>query len=101
MVSRNTQGEKPTWKQLEEEMLKGQKLQGVRTAEEVYDVLCSKGWQHRFPLFTAIHRIATDQVPVERILEYRAVAEETDADGHCTDDPYGIAATIESRPPPN
>jgi glycerol-3-phosphate dehydrogenase len=98
MIIHNLQGQKPTWNELEESMLKGQKLQGVLTAEEVYDVLCSKGWQHRFPLFTAIHLIASGRVPVERILEYRAVAEEVDVD-RCKDEPFGVDATIENLPP--
>lgn len=89
------QGQSPTWEELEESMLKGQKLQGVLTAEEVFDVLSANGWLTKFPLFTAIHRIATDEEPVERILEYRKVAEdavalEVDGDNDLGDeDPFG------------
>jgi glycerol-3-phosphate dehydrogenase (NAD+) len=65
-------------------MLKGQKLQGVLTAEEVYDVISSNMWHQRFPLFTAVYGIVSGAVPVERLLEYRSVAEEArHQDAYC------------------
>lgn len=75
-------------KQLEDEMLNGQKLQGPITAEEVNFMLKNKGMEDkwvphemgneqfdymtklafRFPLFTAIHRICTGvQKPADLI----------------------------------
>uniref|UniRef100_A0A182IJN4 Glycerol-3-phosphate dehydrogenase [NAD(+)] n=1 Tax=Anopheles atroparvus TaxID=41427 RepID=A0A182IJN4_ANOAO len=51
-----------TIKQLEDEMLNGQKLQGPITAEEVNFMLKNKGMEDKFPLFTAIHKICTGQV---------------------------------------
>ncbi|XP_066253505.1 glycerol-3-phosphate dehydrogenase [NAD(+)], cytoplasmic isoform X3 [Euwallacea similis] len=46
-------------KELEDEMLNGQKLQGPFTAEEVNYMLKNKGMEQQFPLFTAIHKICT------------------------------------------
>ncbi|XP_050297873.1 glycerol-3-phosphate dehydrogenase [NAD(+)], cytoplasmic isoform X1 [Anthonomus grandis grandis] len=46
-------------KQLEDELLNGQKLQGPYTAEEVNYMLQNKGMEEKFPLFTAIHKICT------------------------------------------
>lgn len=48
-----------TIKQLEDEMLNGQKLQGPPTAEEVNFMLKNKQMEDKFPLFTAIHKICT------------------------------------------
>lgn len=96
------QGEAPTWEELEESMLKGQKLQGVLTAEEVYELLSANGWQDRFPLFAAIHCIAMGAAPVHRILEYQTVAEEAAA-GHDSngEDPFGVAAAIAKAATPS
>uniref|UniRef100_A0A1Y9H2M9 Glycerol-3-phosphate dehydrogenase [NAD(+)] n=1 Tax=Anopheles dirus TaxID=7168 RepID=A0A1Y9H2M9_9DIPT len=58
-----------TIKQLEDEMLNGQKLQGPITAEEVNFMLKSKGMEDKFPLFTAIHRICTGQVKPQGFLD--------------------------------
>uniref|UniRef100_J3JZC8 Glycerol-3-phosphate dehydrogenase [NAD(+)] n=1 Tax=Dendroctonus ponderosae TaxID=77166 RepID=J3JZC8_DENPD len=49
-------------KELEDEMLNGQKLQGPYTAEEVSYMLKIKGMEEQFPLFTAIHKICTGQL---------------------------------------
>ncbi|XP_030754652.1 glycerol-3-phosphate dehydrogenase [NAD(+)], cytoplasmic isoform X1 [Sitophilus oryzae] len=46
-------------KELENELLNGQKLQGPFTAEEVNFMLRNKGMEEKFPLFTAIHKICT------------------------------------------
>lgn len=48
--------------ELEKEMLNGQKLQGPITAEEVNYMLKSKNMENKFPLFTAIHKICTNQL---------------------------------------
>uniref|UniRef100_A0A0K8TP17 Glycerol-3-phosphate dehydrogenase [NAD(+)] n=1 Tax=Tabanus bromius TaxID=304241 RepID=A0A0K8TP17_TABBR len=49
-------------KELEQEMLNGQKLQGPITAEEVNYMLKNKNMENKFPLFTAIHKICTNQL---------------------------------------
>ncbi|CAG9769279.1 unnamed protein product [Ceutorhynchus assimilis] len=49
-------------KQLEDEMLNGQKLQGPYTADEVNYMLKNKNMEEKFPLFTAIHKICTGQL---------------------------------------
>ena len=46
--------------QLEAEMLKGQKLQGTLTCKEIHVILEREGQVERYPLFTAIYRIAFD-----------------------------------------
>lgn len=46
-----------TIKELEDELLNGQKLQGPITAEEVNHMLTSKNMETKFPLFTAVYHI--------------------------------------------
>ncbi|XP_026466258.1 glycerol-3-phosphate dehydrogenase [NAD(+)], cytoplasmic-like isoform X2 [Ctenocephalides felis] len=55
-------------KQLEDEMLNGQKLQGPITAEEVNFMLRNRGMQDKFPLFTAVHKICTGDMDVKEFL---------------------------------
>ncbi|CAG9832077.1 unnamed protein product [Diabrotica balteata] len=52
-----------TIKELEDEMLNGQKLQGPFTAEEVNTMLKSKNMENQFPLFTSIYKICDGQLP--------------------------------------
>jgi glycerol-3-phosphate dehydrogenase (NAD+) len=52
-----------TIKELEDEMLNGQKLQGPYTAEEVNTMLKSKQMEEQFPLFTTIYKICEGQLP--------------------------------------
>lgn len=55
-------------KQLEDEMLNGQKLQGPFTADEVNYMLRNKNLENKYPLFTAVHKICTQQLkPIELI----------------------------------
>ncbi|XP_055679065.1 glycerol-3-phosphate dehydrogenase [NAD(+)], cytoplasmic isoform X1 [Lutzomyia longipalpis] len=56
-------------KQLEDEMLNGQKLQGPITAEEVNFMLKNKGMEDKFPLFTAIHRICTGALKPKDVID--------------------------------
>ncbi|XP_023735218.1 glycerol-3-phosphate dehydrogenase [NAD(+)] [Lactuca sativa] len=63
-------GGKRSFDELEAEMLQGQKLQGVSTAKEVYEVLKHKGWLEMFPLFTTVHEICTGRLPPTAIVEY-------------------------------
>jgi hypothetical protein len=57
--------------ELEAEMLQGQKLQGVSTAREVYEVLKHCGWLEMFPLFSTVHQICTGRLQPEAIVQYR------------------------------
>ncbi|OAY78121.1 Glycerol-3-phosphate dehydrogenase (NAD(+)) [Ananas comosus] len=52
------------------QLLQGQKLQGVSTAKEVYEVLSNRGWQGLFPLFTTVHEICVGELPPTAIVEY-------------------------------
>ncbi|XP_026442346.1 glycerol-3-phosphate dehydrogenase [NAD(+)]-like isoform X1 [Papaver somniferum] len=62
-------GGKRSFDELEAELLQGQKLQGVSTAREVYDVLSHRGWQELF-LFTTVHKICIGLLPPSAIVEY-------------------------------
>lgn len=59
--------------QLEEELLKGQKLQGVLTSDEVQAVLDHNMMSHEYPLFTTVNLIVHGHVPVQEILHYKQV----------------------------
>lgn len=62
-----------TIKVLEDELLSGQKLQGPATADEVHDMLKARSLEDKFPLFTAVHRICTDQLrPADLIDQIRS-----------------------------
>ncbi|KAL0381774.1 UNVERIFIED_CONTAM: Glycerol-3-phosphate dehydrogenase [NAD(+)] [Sesamum angustifolium] len=63
-------GGKRSFDELEAEMLQGQKLQGVSTAKEVYEVLRHRGWLELFPLFSTVHEICTSRLPPTAIVEY-------------------------------
>ncbi|RWR83699.1 Glycerol-3-phosphate dehydrogenase [Cinnamomum micranthum f. kanehirae] len=63
-------GGKRSFDELEAELLQGQKLQGVSTAREVYEVLSHRGWQELFPLFTTVHEISAGRLPPTAIVEY-------------------------------
>ncbi|KAL3277079.1 hypothetical protein HHI36_012437 [Cryptolaemus montrouzieri] len=58
-----------TFKELENEMLNGQKLQGPPTAVEVAYMLNSKDMTNKFPLFTVIHQICTGKKPAKALLK--------------------------------
>ncbi|KAM7279494.1 hypothetical protein ACFE04_006628 [Oxalis oulophora] len=64
-------GGKRSFDELESEMLQGQKLQGVSTAREVYEVLRHRGWLELFPLFATVHEICIGSLPPSAIVEYR------------------------------
>eukprot|EP01023_Acetabularia_acetabulum_P007608 TRINITY_DN1332_c0_g2_i1.p1 TRINITY_DN1332_c0_g2~~TRINITY_DN1332_c0_g2_i1.p1 ORF type:complete len:388 (-),score=77.18 TRINITY_DN1332_c0_g2_i1:450-1454(-) len=59
---------------LEVEMLKGQKLQGVLTSNEVQETLRHNGWEQEFPLFTTVNRIINGQLPAESLMTFQAAA---------------------------
>ncbi|XP_068666321.1 glycerol-3-phosphate dehydrogenase [NAD(+)]-like [Aristolochia californica] len=64
-------GGKRSFDELEAEMLQGQKLQGVSTAKELYEVMRSKGWADLFPLFTTVYEISIGLLPPSAIVEYK------------------------------
>ncbi|KAM2014393.1 hypothetical protein ACFX16_045057 [Malus domestica] len=61
---------KRSFDELEAEMLQGQKLQGVSTAKEVYEVLSHRGWLDFFPLFATVHEICIGTLPPTAIVEH-------------------------------
>ncbi|KAL4379357.1 hypothetical protein GQ457_02G012150 [Hibiscus cannabinus] len=63
-------GGKRSFDELEAEMLQGQKLQGVSTAREVYEVLSHRGWLELFPLFATVHEICVGRLPPSAIVEH-------------------------------
>ncbi|XP_051119890.1 glycerol-3-phosphate dehydrogenase [NAD(+)]-like isoform X2 [Andrographis paniculata] len=63
-------GGKRSLDELEAEMLQGQKLQGVSTAKEVYEVLNHRGWLELFPLFKTVHEICIGRLPPTAVVEY-------------------------------
>ncbi|GMN42638.1 hypothetical protein TIFTF001_011848 [Ficus carica] len=65
-----TNGGKRSFDELEAEMLQGQKLQGVSTAREVYEVLSHRGWLELFPLFATVHEISIGRLPPSAIVEH-------------------------------
>ena len=67
-----------TFKELETELLKGQKLQGVLTSEEVSTVIKMNGWEKKYPLFTAVDAIVRRVYEPKDIARFREVAESPD-----------------------
>ncbi|KAL8528131.1 hypothetical protein ACS0TY_005802 [Phlomoides rotata] len=55
--------------ELEAEILQGQRLQGVLTAKEVYEVLRHRGWLELFPLFSTVHEISIGRLPPQAIVK--------------------------------
>ena len=78
-AERRSRGEEATINGLEEELLKGQKLQGALTSDEVQVILKSRGWQRDYPLFTTINLIINDKVPPSAILKYKEAAQKASA----------------------
>lgn len=56
---------------LESEVLKGQKLQGVLTSNEVQEILKARGWEQDYPLFTTVNRIVNNYLPPTSIVEFK------------------------------
>ncbi|KAL9247935.1 hypothetical protein vseg_021310 [Gypsophila vaccaria] len=68
-----TCGGKKPFEELEAQMLQGQKLQGVLTAKEVYEVLKNNRWLDSFPLFRTIHDICNGNKPVSAIVHFGTI----------------------------
>lgn len=58
-----------TIKELEDELLGGQKLQGPATADEVNGMLKSRGLDDKFPLLTAVHRICNRELKPSDLID--------------------------------
>ncbi|XP_011498876.1 PREDICTED: glycerol-3-phosphate dehydrogenase [NAD(+)], cytoplasmic-like isoform X2 [Ceratosolen solmsi marchali] len=58
-----------TIKELEDELLNGQKLQGPLTAEEVYGMLKDSNSTAKFPLFATVHRICNKELKPNDLIE--------------------------------
>ncbi|KAK9874593.1 hypothetical protein WA026_005427 [Henosepilachna vigintioctopunctata] len=56
--------------QIEEEMLKGQKLQGPDTASQVCTMLRAHKMTHKFPFFTKVHAVCNGDEPPDSLKEY-------------------------------
>ncbi|KAF5383891.1 hypothetical protein D9757_007380 [Collybiopsis confluens] len=55
--------------QLENELLKGQKLQGVVTAEEIYKFLQARRRTDGYPLFTKVYKISFESMDAKRLFD--------------------------------
>jgi glycerol-3-phosphate dehydrogenase (NAD+) len=67
-------GGKKTFEDLERDLMKGQKLQGVLTSMEVQTVLERNGWEKQYPLFTAVNAIVQGLFGPNDIVRYREVS---------------------------
>ncbi|EFJ50801.1 hypothetical protein VOLCADRAFT_57957 [Volvox carteri f. nagariensis] len=59
-----------TFEELEAELLRGQKLQGVLTSNEVQEILRARCWESNYPLFTTINRIINGHLPPKFVVDY-------------------------------
>lgn len=55
--------------ELEKEMLNGQSAQGPPTAAELYETLKKDNLTGEFPLFVAVHKICTGEVPATSMID--------------------------------
>ncbi len=58
-----------TFEQIEVELLNGQKIQGVGTAQEVMTILKKDGNEREYPLLTSIYKISFEKAPPESMLD--------------------------------
>ncbi|KAI0559014.1 glycerol-3-phosphate dehydrogenase [Gracilaria domingensis] len=61
---------KRSWEELEDEMLKGQKLQGTSTVLEVMKILQRDDCVNQFPFIKLIYQIAYDAAEIETIVDF-------------------------------
>ena len=57
------------WKELETELLNGQKLQGTLACKEAYQVIESRGLLESFPLIRQVYKISFQGAPVDSIVD--------------------------------
>ncbi|KAJ9101634.1 hypothetical protein QFC20_005164 [Naganishia adeliensis] len=57
------------WEAIERDLLKGQKLQGTATAEEVYNFLVSRKRTYGYPLFVQTYKIAFEGLDPDQLFE--------------------------------
>ncbi|KAI4834885.1 glycerol-3-phosphate dehydrogenase NAD [Plasmodium brasilianum] len=60
---------KKSWEELENEILKGQKLQGTVTLKYVYQMIKESNATHEFPLFTILHKISFENEEPTNLLK--------------------------------
>jgi glycerol-3-phosphate dehydrogenase (NAD+) len=78
-VPRSADGCVQLWRELETDLLGGQKLQGTLTCDQVYQIVSSRGLSAEFPLLTIIYEIALGgRRTVAEIVQGIRVAEEED-----------------------
>ncbi|KAI6230461.1 Glycerol-3-phosphate dehydrogenase [NAD(+)] [Aphelenchoides fujianensis] len=72
--------------ELEKELLNGQSAQGPPTAAELYQTLQAKGVEKQFPLFVAVHKICSGELPADKFIdqirdhpEHHSAARSTDS----------------------
>jgi glycerol-3-phosphate dehydrogenase (NAD+) len=63
------EGGRRSFQELEAELLRGQKLQGVLTSNEVQSVLVARGWEKSFPLFAVVNDIVNGRAAPDVILK--------------------------------
>jgi len=88
-------GSPKSFEELEVEVLKGQKLQGVLTSNEVQEILKARGWEKDYPLFTTVNRIVNGYCSPAEIVSYREVALRPIP----TAEDEGMFSDLESMPP--
>merc|ERR1712060_143380 len=63
------EGGRRSFSELESELLRGQKLQGALTSDEVQAVLATRGWIGHFPLFSVVNDIVNARQPPQAIVK--------------------------------
>ncbi|KAL7421746.1 glycerol-3-phosphate dehydrogenase [Cryptotrichosporon argae] len=61
--------QKKSFEELEKEMLGGQKLQGIHTAQDVYEFLDKRGRADDYPLFKRVYQICWEGLDVEKLTD--------------------------------
>lgn len=67
-------GGNKTFDDLERDLLKGQKLQGVLTSGEVISLISTKNWEKDYPLFVAVDAIVRGVFKPQDIARFRELA---------------------------
>ncbi|GMI03961.1 hypothetical protein TrRE_jg11597 [Triparma retinervis] len=62
-------GKPKSWDAIESELLNGQRLRGVKTSKQVFDLLQSQDLGSKYPLFTTIYQICYEGAPVDSIID--------------------------------